>query len=405
VRQDEKRKSILTIMPFECAEQKQQCPIEGCSVSGAGQISGYCAKVHDTCYRNRQTAAFDAKLKNMVYTWRPSNGCFMSPLSIMTPAQYNSWAASIEAAAGPLLFLGDANLWSLYYGYRQLTGGAPNAKFVRSDTLVNTYSLSPMSVEQLAACEAIAEPVPNTAPGVGSAPLDPPCPPNKMSPHWWEDNRWHQLDNLKWPRTLLETGRPDHYKTLVIGFGSQLWKAHKYPAMVDGCKTQGGLADAFRPLMALGYGLPDWHLAENCDVFSVRYPILVQNIARFLGNLRVGAHYFEGHVIFMTTPPAVAGCETVSEPNTQPTAGPEESDKTKHEYYFKQVQYAEHIWWSAFQKWAPKLKLSVLNVTHLSETRADFRTPGDCSSFCYPGLPHVWAEMLLRLLEQHHFRY
>ena len=76
----------------------------------------------------------------------------------------------------------------------------------------------------------------------------------------------------------------------------QLWKAHKYSAMVDGCKTRGGLQDAFRPLMALGYGLPDWHLAENCDVFSVRYPILVQNIARFLGNLRVGAHYFEGHV-------------------------------------------------------------------------------------------------------------
>ena len=25
-----------------------------------------------------------------------------------------------------------------------------------------------------------------------------------------------------------------------------------------------------------------------------------------------------------------------------------------------------------------------------------------CSHFCFPGVPHVWAEMLLRLLEQHH---
>ena len=70
-----------------------------------------------------------------------------------------------------------------------------------------------------------------------------------------------------------------------------------------------------------------------------------------------------------------------------------------------QVRYAETVWWSAFQKWAPRLKLSVLNVTHISETRADARVPGDCSHFCLPGLPTTWAEMLLRLLEQHHFHY
>ena len=37
-----------------------------------------------------------------------------------------------------------------------------------------------------------------------------------------------------------------------------------------------------------------------CHVVQVRYPILVQNIARFLGNLRTGAHYFNGHVILLT---------------------------------------------------------------------------------------------------------
>ena len=79
----------------------------------------------------------------------------------------------------------------------------------------------------------------------------------------------------------------------------------------------------------------------------------------------------------------------------------------------RQVRYAEGVWYSAFQKWAPRLKLSVLNITHLSEMRPDARVPETdpstthvsdlgCSHFCYPGVPHVWAELLLRLLEQHH---
>jgi hypothetical protein len=41
------------------------------------------------------------------------------------------------------------------------------------------------------------------------------------------------------------------------------------------------LADAYRLLTELG--LPDW---SGCNVFSMRYPVIVNNIARFLGNLR-----------------------------------------------------------------------------------------------------------------------
>ena len=87
---------------------------------------------------------------------------------------------------------------------------------------------------------------------------------------------------------------------------------------------------------------------------------------------------------------------------------------TKRSYYYDQVKYAESIWYSAFQKWAPRLKLTVLNVTHLSEKRADARIPNvadppgldyGCDHFCLPGVPHVWAEMLLRILEQHHHHY
>ena len=90
-------------------------------------------------------------------------------------------------------------------------------------------------------------------------------------------------------------------------------------------------------------------------------------------------------------------------PNAAPTtAASPTSDPNLAAYYYKQVQYAETVWQGAFKKWAPRIKFSVLNVTHLSSLRADARLPGDCGHFCYPGMPHVWAEMLLRLLEQHH---
>jgi hypothetical protein len=52
---------------------------------------------------------------------------------------------------------------------------------------------------------------------------------------------------------------------------------------------------------------------------------------------------------------------------------------------------------------SPRLKLAVLNVSAMSDARSDVRTPdgtGDCTGFCWPGLPHAWAEMLLRVVEQ-----
>ena len=37
----------------------------------------------------------------------------------------------------------------------------------------------------------------------------------------------------------------------------------------------------------------------------------------------------------------------------------------------------------------------------MSDARCDMRTPdGECDHFCWPGLPHVWAEWMLRLIEQ-----
>ena len=50
---------------------------------------------------------------------------------------------------------------------------------------------------------------------------------------------------------------------------------------------------------------------------------------------------------------------------------------------------------------APRLKLAVLNISAMSDARSDVRTPGgECDHFCWPGLPHMWAEMMLRMIEQ-----
>ena len=88
----------------------------------------------------------------MVYTWKPSNGCEISPLALMPPAMWRTWATGLEAAAGPILFVGDTLLSELFLSFKSLTNGAPHSTFHRSDTLVNTHTLAPMTVAQLDAC-------------------------------------------------------------------------------------------------------------------------------------------------------------------------------------------------------------------------------------------------------------
>jgi hypothetical protein len=49
---------------------------------------------------------------------------------------------------------------------------------------------------------------------------------------------------------------------------------------------------------------------------------------------------------------------------------------------------------------AKRLKTHVLNISHPADMRSDARTPdGPCRHFCFPGIPHHWAEMFLRLVE------
>ena len=181
------------------------------------------------------------------------------------------------------------------------------------------------------------------------------------------------------------------------------------------------MSDAFTPLTSLTT-LTGAHrydeIYRQCDVFDIKYKTMVENIAQYLNGITA----FTGRVIFVSTPTGIKSCESVNGPNEQPsdaarrTEKPEKRsfwyhsnpqggylhpDSTGAFHHFGKLRQAEHVWLNAFQKHAPRLKLAVLNITSMSDGRADHRSPGsDCQSFCWPGLPHLWAEMMFRMLEQ-----
>lgn len=58
------------------------------------------------------------------------------------------------------------------------------------------------------------------------------------------------------------------------------------------------------------------------------------------------------------------------------------------DHHFGKLKHAERAWAQAFSKHAPRLKLAVLNITAMSEGRADARVrDGTCGHFCWPGVP------------------
>ena len=397
----EERRGVLEFMPMECEASTSACPEGGCCAAPgdwaectpeAGNVSPgswVCDSYHNPCFHTRNAATFRKYVSNINHVWRPSNGCYFSPLTVSTPSQFREWAVRIEAAVGPTLFVGDTLLAEAFLAFQHLTGAA-HSEFQFTNTLTNTYTLAPMTPDQVDRCltPGAAGALPATADAIT------PCPPTTASPYYYEDNAHHRIHHMRWTKPL--TIGAARYRTLVLGTGAHLWHQHAYSAHTSACRTAGGVADAYKPLRSLGLG--DY----GCEVFAERYPIIVGNVARFLASTD-----FNGHVVFVTTPLGARGCDAISSPNTWQAAAGGTSSLGKEagaEYYYEQLRHAEIVWRSAFQKWAPRLKLTVLNVTHISETRADARTPGDCEHFCYPGLPHLWAEMLLRLLEQHHYR-
>lgn len=211
-------------------------------------------------------------------------------------------------------------------------------------------------------------------------------------------------------------------KTLVLSAGTDWWRQHDYPSHLPGCNTSNGVADAFTPLGSIG--TLEAHTADTirraCDPFDTKYVAMVTNVAIFLN----AQHDFTGRVIVVTTPAGVRGCGSVGRPqemplptarwetqpaqrgfwtHTNPQGGVWPPDAYGNWAIAGTLRSAEHVWRSAFQKHAPRLKLAVLNITLMSEDRVDTRAPsasGACEDFCWPGVPHAWAEMMLRLLEQ-----
>jgi hypothetical protein len=403
------RRSILEFMPMECVESTTPCPSGGCCASEIGcqqapvttSPTDVCASFHTPCYGTRSSATFANNLRNFAFVWQPSDGCFFSPMTHVPPTMFHAYAASIEQSAGPILFVGDTPLSELFVAFQQHTNGAAHSAFQYTNTLVNSYTLRPMTPEQVALC----------ATGATHADSITPCPPMTPSGLPYESNTHHQLFNMYWTIPFARQVAHDAeqpLRTLVLAMGSHLWKQHPYPAVLAGCSTPAGDADAFKPFKSLNLS-PSTNY--GCDMFGVRYPVIVESIARHIGNA-----LFTGHVIFVTTPPGSRGCEQLASP-----LAPSVVNATgelylgvyhDYAYYSEQIKHAEIVWRTAFQKWAPRAKLSILNLTHMSATRADALIPtaaggqhprGACEAFCYPGMPHVWAEMLTRLLEQYHF--
>ena len=61
---------------------------------------------------------------------------------------------------------------------------------------------------------------------------------------------------------------------------------------------------------------------------------------------------------------------------------------------------SEHFWSELFPETAPDIPFYVLNISAMSNLRADAHLPGDCLHFCLPGVPDVWVGMMLSLAQQ-----
>jgi hypothetical protein len=201
--------------------------------------------------------------------------------------------AQIEHNFGPTLFVGDSLLGQFFRGWERLTG-AKNSAFFKSYSLVNSYTLMPMGPEDLAACEHSSVPWPRVANATG---VVMPCPPLRSTPALKNaigDAKYltggHSvLSNLQWTEQLLDKSKK--WETLVLMTGHHWWKEQYYISMHEdrGCKPKGAtLEDAFKVVSDQN---------ATCETFGVKYPIMVENVARFLATSG-----FKGRVVFVTSP-------------------------------------------------------------------------------------------------------
>ena len=393
-----------------------------------------CTNFHSTCYGDRRSASmlrmdlnsslapeaslktqrsslswelsvFAQQLQHLKWSWQPSNGCYFAPVAPMN--KWFEWSRGLEADTGPMLWVGDTMLGEFFQAFSQLTQGAVHSSYVRSDSLVNSWTLTPMTPAEITSCVSTS--------GASSGVATVPCPPT-VKTLWWDDNTHHQLPMARWTETF-ET-QASTLRTLVINMGSEWWRQYLFPSQPAGCHTLAGQANAYAPLTSLGLTNDVYQeIWRNCDVFDTKFKTMAANVAIYLNSVSA----FTGHVVIVTSPPGQKGCAGSSAPNQPPsTSSASESDMTNPAFwfdtnpearladgrgghhYFGKLKVSEHAWRDAFGKHAKRLKLSVLNITSISEARADARVRDSaCQRFCYPGVPHHWSTMMLRLLEQH----
>ena len=189
------RLSVTGGQPLVC-DKYDMCPLGTCS-DGLAKATEVCARFYDACFRDRSTQTFQRNVATLSWTWVPSNGCYFSPLTVASPQQWREWASALEGheRASPMLWVGDSALQEMFAAFQSLTRGATHSDFHRSDVLVNSYTLRPMTATQVSECE--------TSSGGSSGSPDVPCPPSQRSLlYWWEDSTHHRLSHSKWAQAF-----------------------------------------------------------------------------------------------------------------------------------------------------------------------------------------------------------
>ena len=172
----EHRQSVTSMIAMFC-DPVDACPLGSCA-DGVSKMKEVCDAFHSPCYADRTSKTFEYNVRALNWAWQPTNGCYFSPLSVASSLQqWRDWAKGIEAAdTSPSMWVGDGLLAEMFAAFQYLTSGAEHSDFHRAETLVNSWTLRPMSPTQIAACESSA--------GASSGVTGLPCPPHAKSSIW-----------------------------------------------------------------------------------------------------------------------------------------------------------------------------------------------------------------------------
>jgi hypothetical protein len=243
----------------------------------------------------------------------------------------------------PTLWVGDSILEQFYESFVDLTQQRSAHLFSKNFILVEPYSLEPVSALTFEACSKDAKKCPrgtnefNTYHHRNTTPY----------PSYHRDIKY-----FSWGKNLTQ----GHFKTLLLNTGHHWWKE-------TNSKSMG--------------------FEENVDAFA-KYPKMVEGVAKFLEK-----EAFRGDVIFVTSPPGYPRCGPELLPNTLPNTW-------ESRYQWQRVPPLEKHWKIAFKAFAPNVKFSVMNITHMSILRGDAHRGSDCLHFCSIGVPDEWSLYLLQ---------